>query len=208
MRSTLASRIASRIVTISVEDGDRFSKSEQLVEFDCAEFRARRNLARADHRAAQRQLESNNTLKAHNAVGKLELALSEIRVEKTRAELALAHNFVKRCVVHAPYDGRVVERFVNPHDSVAVGQKLIEILDDRELEVHINVPSHWLAWLQIGTAFTVTIDETGTRVFAKVSRLGARIDAVSQTVPIAAHIDAAQGALVAGMSGIAHFKAP
>lgn len=206
VRSKLSSRIASRVDAISVEDGDRFKKGDRLVEFNCTEARARRDRAGADHRASKQQLKSNRALAVHKAVGELDLALSEIQVQKTTAELALARDVVKRCVVSAPYDGRVVERFVNPYESVAVGQELLEILDDRELEVRVNVPSRWLAWLEVGAPLTVTVDETGRRHGAQVSRLGARIDSVSHTVQIAASIDAAPGELVAGMSGVAHFN--
>lgn len=78
---------------------------------------------------------------------------------------------------------------------------MLEILDDSVLELEFIVPSKWLAWLAPGTKFDVAIDETGKTYPAKVQRIGARVDPVSQSVKISAAIDWKFSELIAGMSG-------
>ena len=58
-----------------------------------------------------------------------------------------------------------------------------------------------LAWLKVGYKFQVRIDETGMSYPAKITRVGARIDPVSQSVKVAAVIDGQFADLIAGMSG-------
>jgi multidrug efflux pump subunit AcrA (membrane-fusion protein) len=84
---------------------------------------------------------------------------------------------------------------------VQPGQALLEILDDSILELEFIVPSKWLAWLKTGQGFQVAIDETGKTYPAKVQRIGARVDPVSQSVKISAIVDGKFGELMAGMSG-------
>jgi len=78
---------------------------------------------------------------------------------------------------------------------------LLEILDDSALELDFIVPSKWLVWLKSNQSFQVAIDETGKTYPAKVQRIGARVDPVSQSIKLSAVIDGKFSELVAGMSG-------
>ena len=84
---------------------------------------------------------------------------------------------------------------------VSPGTPLLDILETGQLEVQMIVPSRWLAWLKPGAPFTVEVEELGRRFPAKVRRLGAQIDPVSQTVPVVGVIDSAHPELLPGMSG-------
>jgi hypothetical protein len=52
------------------------------------------------------------------------------------------------------------------------------------------------------------MDETGKTYQASVTRLGARVDAASQSLEIAAVIEGEHPELLAGMSGLARFDVP
>ncbi len=85
---------------------------------------------------------------------------------------------------------------------VQPGQPLLEILDDTSLELEFIAPSSWLSWVAPGQAFEVRIDETGKTYAAQFTRIGARVDPVSQTVKIAGRITGQHAELMAGMSGV------
>jgi hypothetical protein len=76
------------------------------------------------------------------------------------------------------------------------------------LELEFIVPSRWLAWLKPGYAFQVRIDETGKTYPAKVQRIGARVDPVSQSVKLSAAISGSFPELIAGMSGKVELQPP
>ena len=59
----------------------------------------------------------------------------------------------------------------------------------------------WLAWLKAGGPLQVQIDETQKTYPARFTRIGARVDPVSQSVKVAAAIDGRFPELIAGMSG-------
>ena len=98
----------------------------------------------------------------------------------------------------------------NAHESVAAGTPLMAVLDDRSLEIKLIVPSPWLAWLRPSTEFDITIDETSRAHAGRVTKIGARIDPVSQTVAVwgAFAGEAPPDGLIAGMSGTAAFRLP
>jgi multidrug efflux pump subunit AcrA (membrane-fusion protein) len=88
---------------------------------------------------------------------------------------------------------------------VSPGNPLLDIIDTGQLEVQMIVPSRWLAWLRPGAAFQVDVEELGKRYPAKVQRLGAQIDPVSQTVDVTAALTGNAPELLPGMSGWAVF---
>jgi multidrug efflux pump subunit AcrA (membrane-fusion protein) len=58
-----------------------------------------------------------------------------------------------------------------------------------------------LSWLKVGTVFKVQIEETEKTYQAKVTRLGGRVDPVSQTIRVIGEITDNAPELMAGMSG-------
>jgi multidrug efflux pump subunit AcrA (membrane-fusion protein) len=127
--------------------------------------------------------------------------VSEAEATKARAEVASSQAVLSKCTTSAPFAGRVAEQKVREQQYVQAGQPLLEILDDSVLELEFIVPSKWLVWLKVGSGFQVAIDETGKTYPAKVQRIGAKVDPVSQSVKLAAAIDGKFAELIAGMSG-------
>lgn len=204
-QAMLSSELSGRIVEMPYADGQDFKKGEVLVRFDCSAYQAQLNASQAAVRAAREELNHNKQLAALNSVGRFEVALSEARQAQAQAEAQVYQVQVKRCNVTAPFAGRVVQRKAQPHESVASGTPLLEIVDNHTLEVHLLVPSSWLGRLQPGAHFEFTPDETGQPLQVEIKRLGARIDEGSQTLLLIGSLPADAQGLLAGMSGSARF---
>jgi len=82
------------------------------------------------------------------------------------------------------------------------------VLHANSLDLEFLVPSRWLRWLKPGLPLRVSIDETRRTYPARFTRIGARVDPVSQTVKVAATIEGRHPELVAGMSGRVQASAP
>jgi hypothetical protein len=94
---------------------------------------------------------------------------------------------------------------VRNYQFVQAGSPLLDIVDDRDLELEFVVPSIWLAWLKIGAVETVQITETQKTYDSKITRISGKVDAASQTIKIYGRIDGDTSDLLPGMSGGAHF---
>jgi RND family efflux transporter MFP subunit len=199
--TTLAAEVGARIQRLSVSEGGAFTEGQALVVFDCTVQQAQLDKARAELDAAQATLRSNERLLELNSVGQLELELSRSAVGRARAEVGMHEAVLSKCTVRAPWSGRVAEQKAREQQFVQPGQPLLEILDDSALELEVLVPSSWLVWLRPGQRLRVQIDETRRSYPARFVRIGARADAVSQSVKVAAAIDGRHPELVAGMSG-------
>jgi membrane fusion protein, multidrug efflux system len=85
---------------------------------------------------------------------------------------------------------------------------LLDVLDDHVLEIELIAPSRWLSWLKPGYAFQVNIDETEKTYPARITRIGGRVDPVSQSIKVIGEIDGDAPDLMAGMSGRATMTPP
>ncbi|MBI3898152.1 MAG: HlyD family secretion protein [Gammaproteobacteria bacterium] len=72
---------------------------------------------------------------------------------------------------------------------------------DQERRRKVDLPSKWLAWLKVGSRFNVNVDKLGRGYRARVVRLGARIDPVSQSISLVAQVNGENPELLPGMSG-------
>jgi membrane fusion protein (multidrug efflux system) len=199
--TTLAAEIGAKISRLPVQEGGHFRAGQVLVLFDCGVQRAQLDKARAMLAGSEKTWNANKRLSELNSIGKVEVELSEAEVTKNRAEVAAMSTMLGKCSIAAPFSGRIAEQKAREQQYVQAGQPLLEIIDDSVLELEFIVPSRWLAWLKAGHKFEVAIDEVGKSFPARVQRIGARVDPVSQSVKLTAAIDGKFPELVAGMSG-------
>lgn len=208
--AVLSSEIPGRIARMSVDAGQGFKAGDLLVAFDCASYQAELDGARAQLNAAEVTARVNRRLNSLRSIGEAEVQLAEAKAQVARAEVRKAEVQARRCDIKAPFDGRVVERRIQEHESVAAGAPLLEILSDRDLKVELIVPSSWLVWLKPGQRFDLRVDETGATLPGEVVLPGAKVDPASQSVKVTAKLtgETAAAGLVAGMSGTAIFPEP
>ncbi len=204
----LSSEIAGKISELPFREGEAFEKGQEIASLDCDSYRARLQLTDAKVSGAERKLEAIRLLDQRKAVGRIDVDLAASEFDAAKAEQQMAAKDVSRCIVHAPFSGRIAELRVKRHQYVAAGEPLADILNERELEIELLVPSRWIAWLKAGTRFTTRIEELQRDYPAEVTRIVPRIDPVSQTVKLYGTIMGAHAELVAGMSGIAQLTAP
>ena len=206
VETVLSGEIHARIQHIDVDIGDSFERGQDLVLFDCEMYRAELSKARAELAEADKTHEINKRLEVYKSVSELDLAVSVTRMDRAKAEVALREAQVGKCILTAPFSGRVLKRQAQPFEYVAPGQPLLEIIDDVHLSLQLFVPSKWLRWIKPKNRFSVRIDETGKQYSAAITVLGARVDPVSQSLEVRAEIEGQHPELLAGMSGTARFK--
>lgn len=199
--TTLAAEVGARIASLPLPEGSRFARGQLLLAFDCSLQQAQLLKAQAEVAQAQATYRSNQRLSELNSVGQLELETSRAQLDRAQAEVQGQQTLLSKCEIKAPFDGRIAEQKAREQQFVQPGQPVLDILDDRVLELEFLVPSSWLVWLKVGHGLKVRIDETRKTYPARFVRIGARVDAVSQSIKVVAAIDGQYPELMAGMSG-------
>lgn len=204
--ATIAVDYTARVEVLTKLEGESFNKGETLIRFDCRKYVAEVSTAKAKAKARELVMATNRRLLSKGAIGASEVRVSEAEYEAARADVQALAARTGSCDFKAPFDGRVVERIVQEHESPAPNQPLIRIVDMTRLEVETIIPSKWLAQVKPGDAFTFTVDETGQTLAAEVVRMGATVDAVSQTIKAYGVLKDPGLSVLPGMSGTATFR--
>ncbi len=206
--ATIGAPMAGRLNQFSLKDGDRFTQGQVLARFVCVEKEGALAHARAVLEGKQQLFASKQKLHALNSSSDVEYEVAQAEVHEAAGDVTTAQALVDSCVVVAPFSGRVAGVFTHNFQFVSTGAPLLEILNDKNLELDVIVPSRWLAWLKPGTPFNVVIDETGKTYTAKLVRISGKVDAVSRSIKVYGQVDNASDGLLPGMSGRALFNAP
>jgi membrane fusion protein, multidrug efflux system len=205
-RAIISSEIAAKVSSIPFKSGDTFKKGDELVVFDCSFYRADLASAEAAYKSKQNIYDNNKELLALNAISDIDVSISKAEVDMARADRTMRAIRVRQCKINAPYAGRVIEVAVNEHETVPEDKEILSILNDSLLEIELIVPSNWLNWMSAGQRFSFLIDETGKTLNAKVTKIGAVVDPVSQTVKLIGQFDDELVGVLSGMSGTAQFS--
>lgn len=201
----ISSEIAARVVRLDLRPGQRFNKGQVLVGFDCGLYQAELAKAGAELKAAQKILQNKRELLRLDATGAIDVELAAADVEKGRADVRVKSVWVRRCTIKAPFSGRVIERAVNRFQSVTPDTPLLQVVDDKALEVEALVPSNWIEHLAVGSSFKFRVDETGRVYNVVLERVGAVVDPVSQTLKIYGRLKNVDEHSLPGMSGTLEF---
>ncbi len=201
----VSSEIGAKIASLPFRDGDAFRAGQTLVSLDCSLFSAHLRKAQAEADAAVQLKRVDERLSQLHSIGEIEVEQADARAKASAAEVAYMQATVRKCVIAAPFDGRVAKRSASAQQYTEAGKRILTIVDTSHLELKMIVPSKWLAWLKPGHPLTVHVDEVGKTYPASVARIGARVDPVTQTVDVTAALDGRAPELLPGMSGWAGF---
>ena len=188
-------------------EGQRFSKGDKLIEFDCSRYSAELGAAKAAAHATNIEARNKRRLYANGAAGKSEVQLAKAEASRAGSDVKARKARMKDCAIRAPFSGRVVTLNARQHEMPTPDKPIIVLIDDTVLELELVVPSNWLRWLKVGQTFEFSVDETGLRHSAELTRLGAEVDPVSQTIKAYGVLKGDLELVLAGMSGTASFTA-
>ena len=201
----ISSEIGAKIASLPFRDGDAFRAGQTLVSLDCSLYAAQLHKAQAEADAAVQLKRVDDRLAQLHSIGEIDVEQAEARARASAAEVAYMQATVRKCVIAAPFDGRVAKRSASAQQYTEAGKRILTIVDTSHLELKMIVPSKWLAWLKPGHPLTVHVDEVGKIYPESVARIGARVDPVTQTVDVTAALDVRAPDLLPGMSGWASF---
>lgn len=201
----VSSEIGAKISLLPFRDGDSFRAGQTLVSLDCSLYAAQLHKAQAEAEAAHELSRVDQRLAQLHSIGELEVTQAAAKAKASAAEVAYMQASVRKCAIVAPFNGRVSKRMAAADQFAETGKPLLKIVDTSHLELKMIVPSKWLAWLKPGHPLTVQVDEVGKTYEARVARIGARVDPVTQTVDVTAMLVGEMPELLPGMSGWATF---
>ncbi|MGA0094163.1 MAG: efflux RND transporter periplasmic adaptor subunit [Chthoniobacterales bacterium] len=157
MVSDVPAEVAGRVSETMVEPGSRVKKGDPLVLLD--DEIAASDLRRAEAQSAelQRLLAEAETLGRSKVVSRtqVEAVRSEARVADAAEDAARAR--FEDHTIRAPYNGDVVERYVQVGEAVNLNQRVVRMVDTSRLRVVFYVNERDIASFAPGTEISIRL---------------------------------------------------
>jgi len=225
--AVLKARIPGELRGLSVHEGDTVRQGQVLAHIDPSESDARVRQARQQAAAAkaqvdiaQRSFDNNRALVAQGFISGTALETSQANLAAAQANLAAAQSAVDLAtkalddtVLRAPISGQISQRLAQTGERVAVDARVVEIVDNRQLELEASLNAADSMQVKVGQSAQLRLEGLAQPVNAKVARInpsasvGSRAILVYLTVPTGTglrHGLYAQGTLEVGsVNGLA-----
>jgi RND family efflux transporter MFP subunit len=183
----VATRIAERVTEMTVRVGDRVRRGDVLAKLSADRMQSERTLRVADLRWAEAQItrEKANLAKMQQTYARVTslrgstayrkdrqedterdmevagsaLGQAEADLLRAQADLNLADIALKDTTITAPYPAVVIVRHTVAGNYARVGDPIVTLLNDRDMEIEADVPAIRTGELLPGTKVRVTLQD-------------------------------------------------
>jgi RND family efflux transporter MFP subunit len=182
----LAFKTGGVVRSIAVRAGDTVRKGQVLAEIETTEIGAGAAQARAAHDKALRDLERGRQLFNDDVITREQLDDLGTAEAVARAQLDAAQYNLGHAQIVAASDGVVLRRLVEPRETVAAGQPVLELGQSGSGHVlKLGLPDRDAVRVQLGDAAQIEFDAYPRRTFAaRVIEISRAADPRSGTFPV------------------------
>lgn len=141
---------SGRLIKISFQEGSEVSKGSPLFQIDDRDFQAQAKNVQVNLTLAKKELERNTSLLKADAISQEAYDASANKVASLQAELDILHVRLDRCLIRAPFSGRIGLRQVSEGAYISVGQALVNLVQERPLKIEFEVPEIYASRIKKG----------------------------------------------------------
>ena len=202
--ANLSFRVPGTVEKIPVDIGDHVKQGDLLARLDPQDYQVALNDARAQLERAKAELELAESEYARVArvfekdpgavsksmvdVRKAQLDTAKAQIVSARAAVESAEDNLRYTYLKAPYDGSVVEKFVEQFEDVQAKQEIIRVLDTSRIEFTVQIPETLMKNVDVVRAVggTEVVFDTfpDVRVKARIKEVGKEASKTTRTYPV------------------------
>ncbi|OOE34936.1 hypothetical protein BZG05_06515 [Salinivibrio kushneri] len=139
-KATLAFRVPGEIQAINVKAGDRVTQGQVLARLEPTDYRLAVENASARFDVADAQYRRSAPLVEKGMLAQSQFDELKAQREIAQAELALANLRLSYVALRAPADGVISKLNVEPFETIAPGQGIMNIHDASRADIRVQVP--------------------------------------------------------------------
>lgn len=201
----ITSLLPAKVKSIGFRDGQEFKKDDILIIFDCRGRELELAIEQEVLKDRQAALENYTKLKELKSTSEYSIVKAESEVAQTKKAIEKLEFQLSRCVIKADYSGKVIINNITETEFLQAGQEIMTVNNNDDLLVKAYIPVVWLDWLNIGTTFNLCMSKNKCYK-GVVNRVGAEVDAISQTLDVFGKLTEKDDNLLAGLSGQVTFE--
>ncbi len=183
-RASIASKVTGVITRMPVVLGSSVKAGDLLVALSAEEIAARLNQAEAQLAQAKRNLERDQNLLAKSAATPEAVKAMTDQYNIAQAGYREAKTMMGYATITAPFDGMVTRKNAHSGDLATPGTVLLQIENNRTLQVTTAVPESLALQIRTGDVLTVKVEAAGLALQGTVSEIAPAVDPNSRTAPV------------------------
>ena len=201
--ANMSFRVSGTVDRIPVNIGDEVKRGDLLARLDPKDYKVELNyekaqeleaisgleLAESEHARVERVFKKDPGAVSKSLVDTRKAQLDTARAKITSAKAAVerAKDKLRYTYLKAPYDGVVVEKFVEQFEDVQAKESIIRVLDDSSIEFTVQIPETLMEHIDKikDTGAYVMFDTyPGVEIPAKVKEVGKEASKTTRTYPV------------------------
>jgi len=204
--AVLSSQESGPVVKLAAAKGQEVLRGGIIVEQDRGILAADLESAAANLKAQSYNVDKVRKLNKAGKVSRMELLNAESFFEQAKSREAISKERYKRAAIRAPFDGVIVERYVELGQLLMPGQPVVRIIDPSVLKLEAYLTDQEVAWVTVGTAALVKMGDKGQFAPGTVSWVGLEADRMTGKFKMELEIPNADGHLRSGVIGRARIS--
>jgi len=172
-------RLEAKLAELKAElERSQAQREETEIRFQLAQTTAERNRQMVVKKQVSPQVYDESVFEAKALSAKL--AAADAQVKHVEATVKVLEVDLDRSTLTAPFAGSVLSRWADEGTAVGAGERVLRLIEDERLEVHVGVPAHATAGLEEGQTYPLEIG--GQTHFGKLRTLLSEIESSTRTV--------------------------
>lgn len=222
----LAFRVAGPLIEFPVNVGDQVKQGGLVARIDPRDFevavqsaKAKLDNAKASSVRAESEYRRELSILKQDPGATSQTAVDRKREQRDsaraninsfQANLESAQDQLAYTFLKAPFDGNVVNTYVENFENVQAKQPILRILDDSSIEMVVNIPESLISLAPYVEDVKVIFDSfPDTEIPAKIKEIGTEASRTTRTYPVTLIMEQPEGIkILPGMAGKASGNPP
>lgn len=210
---SVKAKVNGEVREVLVRAGETVQAGQVLIKMDVSEYQAKLDQAKGALVAAGGQLDIATKTRNNNQVlmdkgfisrnafdnAASQFDIAKANVDSAKGALDVAQKALNDTVIKAPIDGMISSRTIEPGEKISTDNKLLEVVDLRQMELEAPVPTADILKVQLGQDVEVNAEGLPQAMHGQVVRINPATQSGSRSIMVYVRIANPQGLLRAGM---------
>lgn len=163
--SELAFKVSGKLTSLTVTEGEKVKKGMLLATLDPFEFNLKLTTAQAQYLAAKQIYERTKALYEANAVAKQNLESAQAEYIQATSALNFARNTLDNTKLNAPFDGFIEQQYVENHEVIQVGEKIVKLVNPESVEIRFILPESNIMVMELPKTIYIEFETIKDKLF-------------------------------------------
>lgn len=187
-QADILARVSGMVLDLGAEEGDFIREGQSLLRIQEDEYRFRLTQSEAELSKQRSRFDRVSRMFESDLVSTEDFEAARNDLKASESAFGLAELQLSYARVLAPFDGRIVRRYVDPGQTVSGGSILFTLVDLSRLLARVHVPSREFRRIQADQPVELRLDSGGQRLTGRIDLISPIIDPATGTIKVTVEV--------------------